>query len=163
MDRGTQVLIERVITLSSNVLNHHDRERPKETAKKLSEVEKCQILGYCGLLSWSEQHLMPTILADLKKKCKRRHRKGRDSGTESSMGEGTDGTANRRNGNERPDGVTRARDANTCKNNIGPTTAKNASPCKRASFPRGRVLGAIAHEPCKKRGDWVGASWPNRM
>jgi hypothetical protein len=42
VDLGTQVLIERVIAPSSNVLNHHvDRGRPKEMAKKLSKVETC--------------------------------------------------------------------------------------------------------------------------
>jgi hypothetical protein len=67
MDRGNQVLMERVLALSSTMLNQQvDRERPNEMAKTLSEVAKCQILGYCGL-SWSEQHLMPTIWTDLKK------------------------------------------------------------------------------------------------
>jgi hypothetical protein len=68
MDRGNQVLVESVLALSSTMLNHqvNREQRPNKTAKTLSEVEKCQILGYCGL-SWSKQHLMPKIWTELKK------------------------------------------------------------------------------------------------
>jgi hypothetical protein len=63
----TAAMYERIMALSSSILTAQvERERPTETAKKLSEVEICRILGFCGL-GWSERHLMPTIWADLKK------------------------------------------------------------------------------------------------
>jgi hypothetical protein len=54
-------LFNRIIALSENVLARDiDRERPNEMAKKLSEVELCRLLGFCGL-GWHEQHLLPPI------------------------------------------------------------------------------------------------------
>jgi hypothetical protein len=55
------------MALSDSILSSQvERERPSETAKKLSEVETCRLLGYCGL-AWSERHLLPAIWTDLKK------------------------------------------------------------------------------------------------
>jgi hypothetical protein len=66
-ERENHVLFDRILTLSSSLLDRTlDRDRPSETAKTLSKVEACRILGHCGL-TWSERHLMPTIWADLKK------------------------------------------------------------------------------------------------
>jgi hypothetical protein len=63
----TDELFNRIIALSENVLARDiDRERPNETAKKLSEVELCRLLGFCGL-GWHEQHLLPPIWANIKK------------------------------------------------------------------------------------------------
>jgi hypothetical protein len=63
----TAELYNRILALSNNVLaNKIDRDRPSETAKTLSEVELCRLLGFCGL-GWQERHLLPPIWADLKK------------------------------------------------------------------------------------------------
>jgi hypothetical protein len=64
----TAELYNRIIALSDNILASKvgDKERPSETAKTLSEVELCRLLGFCGL-GWQERHLLPPIWADLKK------------------------------------------------------------------------------------------------
>jgi hypothetical protein len=70
----TAVLCERIMALSDSILSAQvERERPSETAKKLSEVETCRLLGYCGL-AWSERHLLPAIWTDLKKQADRASR-----------------------------------------------------------------------------------------
>jgi hypothetical protein len=63
----TEELYTRILALSDTVMTSHlERERPTtETAKKLSEVELCRLLGFCGL-SWQEKHLLPPIWANLK-------------------------------------------------------------------------------------------------
>jgi hypothetical protein len=46
----TAELYNRIIALSDNILaSKIDKERPSETAKTLSEVELCRLLGFCGL------------------------------------------------------------------------------------------------------------------
>jgi hypothetical protein len=63
----TDEIYERLMAMTSTVLQSQvERERPSESAKKLSEPETCRLLGYCGL-AWSERHLLPTIWADMKK------------------------------------------------------------------------------------------------
>jgi hypothetical protein len=70
----TAVLCARIMALSESILSSQvERERPSETAKKLSEVETCRLLGYCGL-AWSERHLLPAIWTDLKKQADRASR-----------------------------------------------------------------------------------------
>jgi hypothetical protein len=63
-----EALYNRVLALSDNVLSSMvERERPSKTAKKMSEVELCGLLGYCGL-GWSDRHLLPSkIWTDLLK------------------------------------------------------------------------------------------------
>ncbi len=63
----TDALLERVMALSSTIMQARvDTERTSETAKKMSEVETCRLLGFCGL-GWHEKHLLPKIWAELKK------------------------------------------------------------------------------------------------
>jgi hypothetical protein len=60
-------LYDQILALSDTMLMAQmERERPAETAKKLSKVELCRLLGFCGL-GWSEGHLLPPIWAELKK------------------------------------------------------------------------------------------------
>jgi hypothetical protein len=60
-------MYERIMALLDSILTAQvERERPTEMAKKLSEVETCRLLGFCGL-GWNERHLLLPIWADLKK------------------------------------------------------------------------------------------------
>jgi hypothetical protein len=50
----TAELYNRIIALLDNILaSKINKERPSETAKTLSEVERCRLLGFCGL-GWQE-------------------------------------------------------------------------------------------------------------
>jgi hypothetical protein len=63
----TAALCECIMALSDTIISGQiDRERTRDTAKTLSEVELCRLLGYCGL-SWVERNLLPSIWLDLKK------------------------------------------------------------------------------------------------
>jgi hypothetical protein len=47
-------MYERIMALSDSILSLQvEQDRPSETAKKLSDVKTCRLLGYCGL-GWSE-------------------------------------------------------------------------------------------------------------
>ena len=73
-NRRQEEMLNRLISISETVVNKSmGTDRQSEMPKKLSEVEMCRLLGYCGL-NWNERHLLPKIWTDLKKETDRASR-----------------------------------------------------------------------------------------